>query len=147
MAQDAGVLQRPSELAQALAPVTVILAAVLLSACAEAEVASGPGTGPHTYTLKGRIVEMPAAPGGEIQLEHEAIHDLVDSRGEKVGMDAMMMFFSLAGDAGAGFEAGHIVEFDLEIDWKREPLAIVTRLERLPDDTRLVFGAARPSGS
>lgn len=139
--------RRWATLSGALAPVTVILTAALLSACADAEVASGPGTGPRTYTLKGRIIEMPAAPGGEIQLEHEAIHGLVDSRGESVGMDAMMMFFSLAEDAGAGFEAGNIVEFDLEVDWQREPLAIVTRLERLPDDTRLVFEAARPSAS
>ena len=131
----------------ALAPVALTLAAALLAACTDAEVASGPETGPRTYTLKGRIIEMPAAPGGEIQLEHEAIHGLVDSRGETVGMDAMMMFFSLAEDAGVGFEAGNIVEFDLEVDWKREPLAIVTRLERLPDDTRLVFEAARPSAS
>ena len=43
--------------------------------------------------------------------------------------------------------ADDIVEFDLEVDWQREPLAIVTRLERLPDDTRLVFAAAQPAGS
>ncbi len=112
----------------ALASVMVILAAALLSACADTEVASGPEAGPHTYTLKGRIVEMPAGPGGEIQLEHEAIHNLFDARGITVGMDAMMMFFPLAVGANTGFEAGNIVEFDLEVDWKREPMAIVIRV-------------------
>ena len=120
--------------------------AALLSSCADPQVASD-ASEPHSYTLRGRIAEMPTAPGGQIQLEHEAIHDLVDARGRVVGMDAMLMFFSLAEGAGAGFEVGQIVEFDLEIDWQREQLAIVTRLESLPDDTRLVFGAAQPSGS
>ena len=89
---------RHRAISAAITAVAVILATVLLSACSDTEVASGPETGPRTYTLKGRIIEMPAAPGGEIQLEHEAIHGLVDSRGETVGMDAMMMFFSPAED-------------------------------------------------
>ena len=136
-----------SNLSGARALIATLALAALLGSCADPQVASDSGSEPHTYTLRGRITEMPAAPGGQIQLEHEAIHDLVDARGQVVGMDAMLMFFSLAKGAGAGFEVGHIVEFDLEVDWQREPLAIVTRLERLPDDTRLVVSAAQPSGS
>jgi len=121
--------------------------AALLGSCSGPQDGSDSSSEPLTYTLRGRIAEMPAAPGGQIQLEHEAIHNLVDARGQVVGMDAMLMFFSLAEGAGAGFEVGQIVEFDLDVDWQREPLAIVTRLVRLPDDTRLVFSAAQPSGS
>jgi hypothetical protein len=135
-------MSRPTSAARTLA--TLFVLAALLGACSDPQVDSDQGSGPHAYTLRGRIAEMPAAPGGQIQLEHEAIHDLVDARGRVVGMDAMLMFFSLAEGAGDGFEVGQIVEFDLDVDWQREPLAIVTRLERLPDDTELVFAAAQP---
>jgi hypothetical protein len=131
---------RPTSATRSLA--TLFALAALLGACSDPQVESDQG--PHAYTLRGRITEMPAAPGGQIQLEHEAIHDLVDARGRVVGMDAMLMFFSLAEGAGDGFEVGQVVEFDLDVDWQREPLAIVTRLERLPDDTKLVFAAAQP---
>lgn len=106
-----------------------------------------PGDGSHTYTLKGRILEMPLTEGSEIQIEHEAIHDLIDSSGEVVGMDAMMMIFSLDVErATPGLAVGDIVEFDLEVDWNADPMATVTRLEKLPADTELVFGAAEPTG-
>ena len=90
---------------------------------------------------------MPQTEGGEIHIEHEAIHDLIDSRGEVVGMAAMMMFFPLDVERGTPkLAVGDIVEFDLEVDWNADPLARVTRLEKLPIDTELVFGAAAPKG-
>lgn len=108
---------------------------------------------PETYTVRGQIVTLPRDNGGEIRLAHEAIIDFVAADGTVVGMDSMTMSFPLAagpdgenleiGDIAVGHIAvGDIVEFDLRVDWSADPLATVTRVERLPADTELVFGAA-----
>jgi hypothetical protein len=123
----------------------LVAGAVLMIGCA-ADAPEGDGaTSPAaTYTVRGRVLEMPSAPGEEIRLEHEAIHSFVDFRGDVVGMDAMTMSFPLAEGAAGDIAAGDIVEFDLRVDWNAEPLSAVTRLEKLPEDTELVFGRAEP---
>ncbi len=54
------------------------------------------------------------------------------------------MSFALAEGVGEGGSDGDIVEFDLLVDWDAEPLATVTALRVLPEDTQLVFGRAEP---
>ena len=124
---------------------------------ASALVAAGCGSGSDdpvpdqeakTYTVRGQIVTLPADNNGEIRLAHEAIDDFVSAGGEVVGMDAMTMSFSLAPAATASeLAVGDIVEFDLRVGWSSEPLATVTRIEKLLADTELVFGKAEPTGS
>ena len=97
-----------------------------------------------TYAVRGRVLEMPSAPGEEIRIEHVAIDDFVDYRGEVVGMDAMTMSFPLAEGAAGDIVPGDIVEFELRVDWNAEPLSVVTRLTKLPPETELVFRAAEP---
>lgn len=99
---------------------------------------------PATYTVRGRVLEMPTGPGEDVRIEHEAIDDFVDYRGEVVGMDAMTMSFPLADGAAGDVAAGDIVEFTLRVDWNAEPLSTVTQLEKLPPETELVFGRAEP---
>lgn len=127
--------------------VLTLLAAALLFAACGSEPATNETSDPDpgVYTVRGRVVAMPSTPDGEIQIEHEAIHDLVDFRGNVVGMDAMTMFFPLEADAGE-IAAGDVVEFDLLVDWNAEPLSRITRIEKLPEDTELVFGRAEPPG-
>lgn len=129
---------------RALLPVFAL--ALVFAGCGSepaTEETSGPG--PATYTVRGRVVAMPSTSDGEIQVEHEAIDDLVDFRGDVVGMDAMTMFFPLGeGAVAEEIVAGDIVEFDLLVDWNAEPLSKITRIEKLPEDTELEFGRAEP---
>jgi Cu/Ag efflux protein CusF len=123
----------------------LLAAVVLIVGCgADAPVVDEAAAQVATYTARGRVLTMPSEPGGEIQLEHEAIHDFVNFRGDVVGMDAMTMEFPLAEGAAGEIVAGDIVEFDLQVNWDAEPLSSVTRLEKLPADTELVFGRAEP---
>jgi Cu/Ag efflux protein CusF len=124
----------------------LVALAFLLGACTS-EPTDGEAAGPEpaSYTVRGRVVAMPSTPSGEIQIEHEAIHEFVDFRGDVVGMDAMTMFFPLAeGVASEEIVAGDIVEFDLLVDWNAEPLSKITRIAKLPPETELVFGRAEP---
>ena len=128
---------------------TLFLLAVVTLALAcgaeapEAEDATVPAA---TYTVRGRVLDMPTAPGEEMRIEHEAIHTFVDYRGEVVGMDAMTMSFPLAEGVGADVAPGDLVEFDLRVDWNAEPLSTVTRMTKLAPETELVFGRAEPQG-
>jgi len=123
----------------------LLAGAILLVGCG-ADTTDGTDTTSQvtTYTARGRVLEMPSAPGEHIRLEHEAIHGFVDFRGDVVGMDAMTMSFPLAEGAAGEIIPGNIVEFDLRVDWNADPLSTVTRLEKLADDTELVFGRAEP---
>ena len=127
---------------RSLLPLTI---AILLAGCgADTPEGEDAASQANTYTVRGRVLEMPAVPGGEIRLEHEAVHGFVDFRGDIVGMDAMTMSFPLAEGAGGDIVAGDIVAFDLQVDWNAEPLSTVTHLEKLPPDTELIFDRAEP---
>lgn len=96
-----------------------------------------------TYRVRGRIVSLPTAPGGDIQIAHEAIPDLVDAEGNVLGMDAMTMFFDLdEAIQQDAFQTGDVIEFDLAVDWQGDPPASVTWMSKLPEDTELIFGKA-----
>ena len=96
-----------------------------------------------TYRVRGRIVSLPTSPGGDIQIAHEAIPDLVDAEGNVLGMDAMTMFFGLdEAIQRDAFQIGDVIEFDLAVDWQGDPPAAVTWMSKLPEDTELVFSKA-----
>jgi hypothetical protein len=96
-----------------------------------------------TYTVRGRVVALPSAPGGEIRLAHEAIADFESAAGEVVGMDAMTMSFPVAASVDDSAVApGDVVEIELRVDWSAEEPATVTRIEPLPEGTELVLEAA-----
>ncbi len=122
----------------------LVVAAVAFACGGDAPEADEAVVEAATYTVRGRVLEMPSAPGEELRIEHEAIDAFVDYRGEVVGMDAMTMSFPLAEGAAGDVVAGDIVEFELRVDWNAEPLSSVSRLTKLPPETELVFRAAEP---
>ena len=101
-----------------------------------------------TYTVRGQVVSLPTAPGEDIQLAHEAIHDLKDADGHVLGMDAMTMYFGVDSDLDLSeLAVGDIVEFDLAVDWQADETAVITRVSKLPPETELVFGKAEVDDS
>jgi Cu/Ag efflux protein CusF len=108
----------------------------------EAETASAV----HRYRVRAEVVELtaPSSARREIGLRHEPIHDFVDQRGVVVGMDSMVMLLEvdprLALD---GISIGTKVEVLLAVDFQRNTYRL-ERLDRLPPETVLVFGKARP---
>jgi Cu/Ag efflux protein CusF len=102
----------------------------------------------QTYTVRGRIVDLPDAvrPASSFQVRHEAIDDFMNAEGHVVGMDAMVMPFTPARELSLeGFAPGDVVELVFEVRWKTLPRSRVTELRRLPPDTPLEFREARPS--
>ncbi len=103
--------------------------------------APAPPPAADSYTVRGEIVRLPEAPGGEVLIRHEAIPDFRGMDGKVVGMASMTMPFPLA--AGVKLDAlaaGTPIEFVLEMRWKddRQPVA-VTRIAPLPPGTALRF--------
>jgi len=121
----------------------VAVAALALAAgCArQAAPPSGASAADAAYTVRAEIVRLPAAPGGELYLRHEAIPDFRDSKGEAVGMGSMTMPFGAPAELDlAGFAAGDRVEATFEVRWKADRMPLrVTRLAKLPAGTALAF--------
>ncbi len=105
------------------------------------------GRAGRDYRVRGRIASLPQAgqPGSELTIAHEAIDGFVDRDGQATGMDPMTMSYPLArGVSTAGLAVGQPVEMTLHVDWSADPPAKITRLEKLPASTQLVFRAAKP---
>ncbi len=110
-----------------------------LAACSPAPAPQEPPDA--TYAVRGEIARLPDGGAGEVWIRHEAIPSFKNDKGAEVGMDSMTMPFPLApGVSLDGFSAGDRIRFEFEVRWRGEgrPMAI-TRLERLPDGTRLGF--------
>ncbi|MCA9278639.1 MAG: copper-binding protein [Phycisphaeraceae bacterium] len=101
----------------------------------------------YTYTVRGEIDQMPSAdaPMSAFRVHHEAIHNFVNSKGDMKGMNSMTMEFPLGEHVSLdGFVVGDKVSMDFTVT--REPWGyFVTKLEKLPTETELVFGKADPS--
>lgn len=94
----------------------------------------------QTYTVRGRIESLPAKEGGEMRIHHESIEDFVDATGKKVGMKAMTMPFTPAASVSTkDLKAGDKIELRFEVRWESEPMLRVTRVQKLPPDTKLEF--------
>lgn len=104
--------------------------------------------GLRRYTVRGEIVQVARAGGAVSQLvvRHEAIDDFADATGTVVGMDAMVMPFDVGPPLSLeGLAAGDKVSLRFAMDWKGSRLR-VERVERLPAETVLRYGPARPAG-
>jgi hypothetical protein len=124
----------------------------LALACAALLIAAGCdgcGTRGRDYTVRGMVVQAPdpANPAGGVYLYHEAIDDWVSRDGKQDGMDPMAMPFPVAkGVPLTGLAANDKVEATLHVDWDADTAVQITRLRKLPPDTRLVFRSAKPPG-
>lgn len=125
-------------------PLVFILALAVLG-CSHARKSEVPkNLSPRTYPLRGIIAALPEAPGKSLMIRHEAIHDFVDSFGEQVGMNSMTMPFERQpGVDLSGLKPGDKVALVWVVDWGKND-ARITRIEKLPADTPLVFGKANP---
>jgi len=121
----------------------LLCAALLLAgaACRDPSPAPAPGA-VDRYRIRGEIARLPARPGDELSVRHEAIPGFRDRTGAVVGMDAMVMGFGVGKELPlAGLAVGDKVQLTFAVDWSR-PALTVERLERLPADTPLQFGRA-----
>ena len=122
------------------------LKSMLGIACAGALVmAGGCGRqGGRDYTVRGMLVQPPSSQTG-LYLYHEAIDDWAGRDGKVDGMDAMAMSYPVAhGVSLAGLQANDKVEVTVHADWQSDQPVEVTRIRKLPPDTKLVFRAAKP---
>jgi hypothetical protein len=99
------------------------------------------------YTTRGAIARLPANTGlaQDLAIHHEALPEFHNQDGANVGMVSMEMDFpSIApGVSLEGLATGDIVVFDFEVDWKSRDVWTVTRLAKLPQETKLNFGPAQ----
>jgi hypothetical protein len=124
--------------AAALAALALGAAALVLGSCG-ARPAAAPA-GAATYAMRGRV-ERPADPDRTLWIRHESVPEFRDERGEKVGMESMLMPFTPADDLDlAGLAAGDKIAFTLAVSWTadRRPIQIVA-WSRLPAGTQLEF--------
>jgi len=128
----------------------VAISAVLaLAVGCQGSSTSAPAAGQATvrrYTVRGAIERLPDPKGPirEMMLHHEAIDDFVDTSGQVVGMDSMVMPFPVAASVSLdGLAVGDEVEVVFAIDWSRSSFQ-VERLGKLPKGTPLQFGKAHP---
>jgi hypothetical protein len=103
------------------------------------------------YTVRGRItmLPVPGKPTTDLAIHHEAINDFENASGPR-GMASMDMTFPPApGVSLDGLAVGDIVEFDLSVWYKPGTKSVegyrVTRIKRLPAETKLEFGPATPT--
>lgn len=107
---------------------TLLAFALLLAACSS----GGETTGPvQSYDVDGVITQLPAGPGTELMIRHEAIPDFVNRAGEAVGMKAMVMGFPVAESVDIGsFAEGDSVAFTFVVRWGQPKPLELTRMER-----------------
>jgi len=99
----------------------------------------------HTYTVRGRIVSLPAPnnPASELRIRHEAIENFKDAEGNIAPMRAMTMTFPPApGVSLEELSVGDAVEFVFEMQWKPHVEMRLTSIRKLPSDTKLNFGSS-----
>jgi len=119
-----------------------------------------------TYIVRGQIVGLPAEgrPFDELQIHHEAIPDFTDRDGNVMGsknmagmegmkdmkdtkpmatgMKAMTMPYPVAkGLSLDGLAIGDFIEFTFDVTWGKDyPTYAITKITKLPADTKLDFG-------
>ena len=124
------------------------LALAALSLACGPKRGAAPAPPDATYTLRGEIVRLPAAAGGELSFHHEAVPGFRDAQGRVVGMASMTMPFATAPELDlSDLAVGDRVELDFEVRWngRGAPLRVV-RIVRLAPGTRLGFDPPAQSG-
>ncbi len=85
----------------------------------------------QTYTARGVVTQLPAGPGTELMISHEAIPDFISARGDTVGMNAMTMGFPVSdGLSLDAISVGDSIDFRFEVRWAGSPPLRVTSIER-----------------
>jgi Cu/Ag efflux protein CusF len=100
-----------------------------------------------TYTVKGEVAGLPVAGDKRTQfrVHHEAIDNFKDREGKTTGMNSMTMDFPPAkGVDLSNLKKGDKVSMTFSVWWGNTPTWMVTKIEKLPDDTMLTFGKANP---
>lgn len=130
--------------------VALILAALALARCDRAPQSTpAQQAADYTYVVRGQIEDLPEAgrPGSSLLIHHEAVDDFVSlfsPEGEK-GMNSMVMPFTPApGVSLDGLGVGDKVEFTWELRKQGDPRSAITAIRKLPGDTVLTFGKAKP---
>lgn len=121
----------------------VVFVGGLLAGCSE----EGGGEGSaesviHTYTVRGRIVQLPepGSPASELLIHHEAIDDFKYGDGSPAPMASMTMPFPPApGVLLGGFAVDDVVAFSFDVQWEPSPGMSLTAVRKLPADTVLDF--------
>jgi len=131
-----------------LRPAPWILFALALWACHGSAPANGTSAASgKRYTVRAEVVTLPAQPGGELLLRHEAIPDFTDKSGTVVGMDSMVMPFPVSTSLPlTGLAPGDRIEFVLSVDWAQNKY-VIESLNKLPAATTLKLGKANAMGS
>lgn len=137
----------------------VALAAMLLAAtlaipaCAKKKPQDQKPDPVARYTVRGKVLTLPLAgdPRTELRVRHEAIPDFRDNiKNPPVGMGAMAMPFPISDHALLrGIAVDDVIEITLEVRYDRESGLLkdsdTVEIKRLPPETPLDFGPAKPS--
>jgi Cu/Ag efflux protein CusF len=135
-------MSRFSQMSGRVLSAAVCVALVAGVGCSKRETPSTQTKAPSaTYTTRGIVIELPdpAKPTSEFKVYHERIADFVNAKGEKVGMNEMLMPFPLAKTISLdGIAVGDKVELTFDIWWEgRSGSWLTTKLTELPVDTTL----------
>lgn len=95
------------------------------------------------YSVQGVVRALPVSDGKPLVILHQAIKDFRNQEGETVGMMAMPMPFRLPahmqGANAPKLKVGDKIAFTFTIDWKDSIPTHIVDLNKLPDDTEIVF--------
>ncbi len=73
-----------------------------------------------------------------VVIHHERLPEFEDREGKRAPMASMSMAFGLARSiAAADLAPGSKLRFDFEVRWDTSPFLVITRIEKLPDSTKL----------
>ncbi len=100
----------------------------------------------QTYTVRGEITMLPVAGDKrtELKVRHEAIPTFKNKDGKEVGMSAMTMEFPPAkGVDLSKLKKGDKVSLVFSVWWGNSPAWLAVKIEKLPDETKLDFGAPK----
>jgi Cu/Ag efflux protein CusF len=90
--------------------------------------------GPHSYTVRGLVRQIPAEgnPGQQLLILHEPILDWVNEDGYETGMPSMTMPFPPADDVDlSDIEPGDTVEFTFRVDFENAPRLQLTAIREI----------------
>lgn len=99
---------------------------------------------PRTYQARGVVQHIPDKGPPSLVVRHEAIDYFVHSDGVAAGMHAMTMTLQVDDKISiARLKTGDKIAFVLDVNWDRTPPLLITKLRKLPAETKLVFRKAR----